>query len=104
MNISELFGELEEKELNGEINLVGNCINWSYDLHKNSEEIEVLEYDDDDDEIFMFESESSEELLNDAYDNDLKTIQEFIEENDELDEWTFLEPEINNNIISFKVF
>ena len=107
MNISELFEEIQNKflpeELNGEFILQGNCIVWTYNLVNDSEELPMQE--EDDDEInFSFDSSSPEELLQDAYDKDIVLIEEFLDELEETDNWSFSQPDINECIISFKIF
>jgi len=106
MSIKELFEEIQDilsDDLKGELIIKGNCIIWTYDLDKDSEEIELPESDSDD-EAFLFEAESPEELLLEAYGEDLIKIQEFIDENEEEESWTFSEPETKGNIISFRIF
>ena len=105
MNISELFNKLQEEllpdELKGELVLKGKAIIWTYDLNKNSEEIDMP--DGDDDEEYGFDAESPEELLLEAYTEDLDTIQEFLDEYDEYDNWLFSEPDTNETTISFRI-
>ena len=107
MKVNELFEKIEERflpeDLNGEFQLQGNCIIWTYNLDNDSEEIEFPE-NDDEESSFSFESKSSEELLQEAYDDDLESIEGFLDELDEYDNWTFSEPETNGNIISFRIF
>ncbi len=109
MNISELFEEIQNKflpeDLNGELTLHGNCIIWTYNLDE--EEVEIIVPNDDEDEdapLFDFESSSSEELLQDAYDEDILLIEQLLDELEESGNWSFSEPEISENIISFKIF
>jgi hypothetical protein len=108
MNINELFKKLQEEiqvgELKGELTLKGKCIVWTYDLDDNSEEIESPTTDDDDEPLFNFEAQTPEELLMEAYQEDLERIQEFLDEYEEFDNWTFSDPEINDQIISFRLF
>jgi len=106
MNINELFEEIQDEfipeELNGEFLLQGSSIVWSYDLENASEEID---YDDDDeDNMFGFESMSSEELLLEAYREDLEKLQDLLDENGEIDNWTLSDTETNETIISFNIF
>ena len=105
MNINELFEEIQDEfipeELNGEFLLQGRCIIWSYDLEDASEEIDYDE--DDDNNMFGFESMSSEELLLEAYREDLEKLQELLDEYGEIDNWTFSDTDINETIISFKI-
>jgi len=107
MNINELFDKLQEdglvNNLSGELIIKGNCIIWTYDLNKNSEEIEAPSEDDDEQE-FGFDSTSPEELLLETYAEDLEKIQEFLDEYEEIDNWTFSEPETSETIISFRIF
>ena len=105
MNISELFNKLQEEllpdELKGELVLKGKAIIWTYDLNKNSEEIDIPN-DDNDDEL-NFDSESPEELLIDSYIDDLENIQQLLDEYDEFDNWLFSDPETNETTISFRI-
>lgn len=107
MNINELFEEIQNEflpeELNGEFLLQGNVILWSYNLNENSEEIDSI--DEDDEEIgFDFETQSSEEILLEVYHEDLEKINEFFDEIEETDKWTFSDNEIIEDIITFKIF
>ena len=104
MIIGELFNKLQEElseELKGELTLKGKSIIWTYDLNKNSEEIDTPNEDDDED--FNFEAQSPEELLLEAYIDDLENIQQLLDEYDEFDNWLFSEPETNETIISFRI-
>jgi len=108
MNINELFGKIQEEfqpeDLNGELVLHGNCIVWTYKLDENCEELENF-YGMYEDEIsFDFESASSEELLLDAQNEDLEKIENLIDLVDNFDNWSISEPEINDKVISFKIF
>ena len=81
MNINELFEKIQEgmllNELKGELIIKGNCIIWTYDLNKNSEEIETPTDEDGEESEFNFEESSPEELLIETYCNDLEKLQEF---------------------------
>lgn len=106
MNISELFEELQNyfdpDELKGEFIQEGNCIIWTHNL-----DVDLIETDlssNDDDEMFLFELSSSEELLMEAYKKDFKLLEEFLDSIEQNDIWHFSEPETNENIISFKIF
>lgn len=105
MNINELFEKIQDDfssdELKGEFLLQGNCIIWSYNLEENTEEIDYQENDDD---YFNFEATSSEELLQEAYQEDLEKLQELLDEIEETDNWKFSDFESIENIISFKIF
>lgn len=106
MNINELFekiqDELNNNDLKGEFSLQGNCIIWSYDLEKDSEEIE---YSEDNDEFNFYDnSTSSEELLIEAYNEDIEKFELFLDEIDETDNWNTSDYEISENNISFKIF
>jgi hypothetical protein len=106
MNINELFEKIQDnflpEDLKGEFTLHGNCIVWTYNLEDNTESINVPT--DEDDEIFDFESISSEEILQNAYDEDCEALELFLDELEEYDNWSFSEPEIIENIITFKIF
>jgi hypothetical protein len=108
MNINELFDRIHEgglsEKLNGELVVKGNCMIWTYDLNKNSEEIEAPVDEDGEELEFSFESSSPEELLLEAYQEDLEKLQEFLDENEETENWTFSEPETSETIISFRIF
>jgi hypothetical protein len=108
MNINELFGKIKNNfssdDLKGEFNLQGNCIVWTYNLNDGDEFEELDKSENDDDEQPEFESTSSEELLQDAYDDDVVMLEEYLDELEENDKWSFSEPEIAEKTISFKIF
>jgi hypothetical protein len=108
MNVNELFEKIQDnflpEELNGEFTLQGNCIIWTYDLDDNDSE-EISTPNEDEDELgFGFETASSEELLHEAYDDDLERLEGLLDELEENDNWSFSEPEIAESVISFKIF
>jgi len=107
MKVNELFEKLEERflpeDLNGEFQLQGNCIIWTYNLDNNAEDIELPDGDDDE-PSFNFEATSPAELLQEACDEDMESLKAFLDELDEYDYWTFSEPETVGSIISFKIF
>jgi hypothetical protein len=107
MNINELFEKIQDKflpeDLSGEFILQGNCIVWTYNLINDSEEIDAPD-EEDDEQTFSFESLSTEELLQEAYDKDLALLEGLLDELEEYDNWTFSDPDINENIISFRIF
>jgi len=107
MNISELFEKLQDENfvdgLSGELILEGNCIIWSYNLENNVEEIEAPISEEPEEEL-VFEATSPEELLHEAYGEDLESIEELIAELEDYTEWTFSEPELGELSISFKIF
>lgn len=107
MNINELFetiqNEFHPEELNGEYLLHGNVIIWSYNLSDDSEELDYSN-EEDDDETFSFEATSSEELLQEAYQEDFDKLQEFLDSIEESDNWTFSDSEIVDDVIIFKIF
>ena len=106
MNINELFEEIQDdfhpEELKGEFLLQENIIIWSYNLDENSEEIDY-NGDEDDENFFYFEASSSEELLKEAYQEDLEKLQDFFDEKEQTDLWTVSDFEATDNIISFKI-
>jgi hypothetical protein len=104
MNISELFNKLQEElsnDLKGELTLKAKSIIWTFDLNKNSEEIDAP--NDDDDEEFNFEAQSPEELLIEAYIDDLENIQQLLDEYDESENYLLSDPETNETTISFRI-
>jgi len=106
MNISELFeaiqDELVSDEINGDFLIHGNVIIWSYNLTDDSEEINYS--DDEEEEGFSFEASSSEELLQEAYREDLEKVQLFLDSIEETYNWSFSEGEIVDDVIVFKIF
>jgi hypothetical protein len=107
MNINELFEKIQDRfipeELNGEFTLHGNCIIWEYNLDDDSEEIEIPNFEDADYE-FDFESTSPEELLQEAYNKDKEVIDSLLDELEETDNWSFSEPDVIKNTITYKIF
>jgi hypothetical protein len=110
MNIKQLFERIESKfiddEINGNYSLDGNCIVWSYDLDNCPEETSIpyINEDGEEEEIFDFESISTEELLQEAYDEDHELLEIFLDEIEETENWSMSEPDILDNTISFKIF
>jgi len=106
MNINELFETVQDEflpeELNGEFLLHGNVIIWSYNLTEDSEELLYL--DEDEEESFIFEATSSEELLQEAHQEDLEKVQQFLDGIEETDNWTFSDYEVVDDVIVFKIF
>ena len=106
MNINELFETIQDEflpeEINGEFLLHGNVIIWSYNLTADSEELIYLE--EDEEETFSFEASSSEELLQEVYQDDLEKLQQFLDSIEESDNWTFSDSEIVDDVIVFKIF
>jgi hypothetical protein len=107
MNTRELYDEIQEnlseENLKGEFTLKGNCIVWLYNLDENSEEIEIPD-EDDDEYNYSFESQSAEELLQEAYDEDKELLEQLLDTLNVYDDFTFSEQEIRGNKISFKIF
>jgi hypothetical protein len=108
MNISELFEKLQDKflpeEINGEFSLHGNCIIWEYNLDNDSEEISISTMDEDEEQYFVFEASSPEEILLETHGDVLEQVEFYLDELEELDNWTISESEIVDNTISFKIF
>lgn len=108
MNISELFEKLQDKflpeEINGEFSLHGNCIIWEYNLDNDSEEISISTMDEDEEQYFDFEASSPEEILLETHGDVLEQVEFYLDELEELDNWTISESEIVDNTISFKIF
>ena len=106
MNINELFETIQDEflpeELNGEFLLHGDVIIWSYNLTEDSEELLYL--DEDEEDGFSFEASSSEELLQEAYQEDLEKTQQFLDGIEEMDNWSFSDSEVVDDVIVFKIF
>jgi len=106
MNINELFEAIQDEfhpdELNGEFLLHGKTIIWSYNLIEDSEEHNYLDEDYDDD-LMNYETSSSEELLQEAYQEDYDKLQEFLDSIEETDNWTCSDSEIVDDTIVFKI-
>lgn len=104
MNISELFetiqDEFHSEELNGEFLLDDDVIIWSYNITEDSEEVDYL----DDDESFNYTTTSSEELLQEAYQEDYNKLEEFLNDTEEIDNWTISDSEIVDDVIVFKIY
>lgn len=107
MNIRELFEKIQNTfnsdNISGEFILQGNCIIWSYSLDNDSEELPMLDVDDDEYE-YSFESESSEELLINVYNTVVEQVEGLFDELDENDNWGFSDSEIIDNLITFKIY
>ena len=107
MNINELFENIQDEfhpeELKGEFLLQGNLIIWTYNLTLDTEEIQY-NGDEDDENFFNFEASSSEELLQEAYQDDLEKLQDLLDELEETDKWSVSDFETSDEIISFKIF
>jgi len=105
MNINELFeliqDEFHPEELNGEFLLHGKNIIWSYNLTEDSEEYNYL--NDDEEEALSFESTTSEELLQEAYQHDNDKLQEFLDSIEETDNWTYSDSEVVDDVVVFKI-
>ncbi len=107
MNIRELFEKIQDTfnsdNINGEFILQGNCIIWSYSLDNDSEDLPMLDVDDDE-YVYSFESESSEELLTNACNTVIEQVEGLFDELDENDNWGFSDSEIIDNLITFKIY
>jgi hypothetical protein len=107
MNINELFEDLQDNvldDLNGELILEKNCIIWSYDIDRDGAMVENESNDDIDEFEYCFSSvNSSEEILQQAYNEDLSIIETYIAELDDNANWSFSDPKIGESVISFKI-
>lgn len=105
MNINELYERIQDEfsddELNGEFLLHGTTIIWSYNLTDDSEDIF---YDEDEEEDnYNFEAITSEELLQEGYQEDLDKFQLFLDGIEESNNWTLSDGEIVDDVITFKI-
>jgi len=105
MNISELFEAIQDEllldDLNGEFLLDEDIIIWSYNITEDSEEAEYL---DDDEESFNYTVVSSEEALQETYQEDFTKLEEFLNDTEEIDNWTLSDSEIVDGVIVFKIY
>lgn len=108
MEINQLFEKLQEdlitEESDGELTLQGNCIVWTYVLDDDCEEIDINECDDDEDIYNNFESITIDEILEEISTTYIDSINLYLDEIGEIDNWTFSEPDIIDETISFKIF
>lgn len=103
MNINKLFETIQDEflpeELNGEFLLYEKMIIWSYNLTDDTEEFDY----DDDDETLSFESLTSEELLLEAYQEDIEKLRQFLDTIEQIDNWILCDNEIVDETIIFKI-
>lgn len=112
MNIYELYNHLEiddfSERIKGELKLIGNYIIWSFTLTETADETEshAYDYDEDDEDNYVsaFSYVSSEESLQDTCDADMEIIKQYINELDEFNDWTYSDPDVDDDTISFKIF
>jgi hypothetical protein len=108
MNINELFeviqDEFHPEELNGEFLLHENTIIWSYDINEISEEYNDLNDYDEEEQMINFELSSSEEILQENYQEDFNKLQDFLDTIEETDKWSYTNTEIIDSTIIFKIY
>lgn len=110
MSITNLYDALEDNlsfdDINGELMLTDETIIWVYSLdkHFNDDDSTSDFQDDESDEQFNFSSESNEEILQNKHKEDFEKIELVLDELEEEVSWTFSDPEIVDDIISFKIF
>lgn len=113
MTIRELFETLQDERLlerlKGELVLSGKFIVWTYDIIKNSEELgddndEGIDMLIADDEYNYNDYQSTEELLRQAYDEDLESIQDYITDLCDSIDRAYSDPKIGKTTISFRIF
>lgn len=107
MNINELFNKFQDKfeedELRGEFVLQGNVAIWSFNLSDDEELLDCVE-EEDDEYVFNYDSKCDEELLIEAYHQDLEKIQLFLDELNEMENLSFSDYEVIDDVILFKIF
>lgn len=106
MNINDLYNKLQKRflfsGLNGELSLNDNCIVWTYNCHNDADFTDKeFNYEEDGS---GFESISSEEELQNAYNEDIQNINEFFDEIEEMDNWSFTDANMLYKSASFKIF
>jgi hypothetical protein len=75
MNINELFEKIQnsfQEEIRGEYELEGEKIIW---MCKENDGIEPLDDFDEDEDMFGFETQTTEEILIEAYNEDLEKLE-----------------------------
>ncbi len=106
MTIKELYKKLQNNfdsdELKGSFTLHGSSIRWEYNLY-DSNSGSKYEKDFDGEIEPDFESESIEEQLNEACNDDLDLIEVYLDELGEYDNCEISESEIDDNTISFTI-
>lgn len=91
------------ERLEGELILKEDMIVWSYDLDKDSEEIENINDELEESDVEFGDIVCVEEVLNDTYESDMEEIYDTICSVDDINDWYFSEPVINDTIISFDI-
>lgn len=108
MNINELFEAIQDNfhpdELNGEFLLHENTIIWSFNLSDNSEDFNYLNDYDEEEKMINFEISSSEEILQENYQEDFDKLQDFLEIIEEANNWNYSDNEIIDDKIIFKIY
>ena len=89
--------------LNGEFLLHDTIIIWSHKLSEDTDEENYLtNYDDD--ESLSFETTTDEELLQEGYQHDYNKLQEFLDNIEQTDNWSYSDSEVIDDVIVFKIF
>lgn len=108
MNINELFEAIQDnfhpEDLNGEFLLHDNIIIWSCNVAGTSEEFNYLNDYDEEEEMINFEVSSSEEILQENYQEDFDKLQEFLDTIEQADKWSYSDNEIIDDKIIFKLY
>lgn len=108
MEINQLFKKLQEDfitdESKGELVLQKKSIIWTYILDEDCEDIEISDCFDEEETYNQFESTSVDEILEEVSTEYIETIELFLDELNELQNWTFSDTKINDETISFKIF
>ena len=64
----------------------------------------LIYLEEDEDESFGFEATSSEELLQEGYQEDFDKLQQLLDGIEKTDNWTFSDNEVVDEVIVFKIF
>ena len=107
MNITQLFNKIQENfiddESKGELVLQGNCIVWTYVYDEECND--SFECEDDEEGMYIhFESITIDEKLEEISTDYIENIKLYLDELNEIENWTFSEPDIVDDSISFKIF
>lgn len=95
--------DIVQATLSGELESGKDFILWSYQIYETGEECSC-NYEDEDEMYFGFERPCNEELLFEAYRDDFEEIKDFLVDLGEENEWKFSDPEVVENLISFKIY
>jgi len=116
MDIKKLYESLlneffYDDNSNGELILLGNCIIWKYKNINNTYDNEfdylLSDYINDEEEDIIdlgLTIKTNDELLYEKYDEMKNLMELYISQIDNIEHWSFSNPDIIDNYITFKIF